>query len=776
MFTRVTRRMVLLSAVMVVLSSIGVSSATASRGPRWTPGLRFSEYWELKQRYEDRLREREIMLLLARKNRDLWSGGGAGPEGGDPTDDGCHDEHDDDEDKQEKEDDDQNAPGPAEGDQPLVPSEMTLSPNGLFSAPTSVQPIYYTGAIAERPVDFELPSRGGIYWKHVRYYNQYVDSDVLTEQGYNWNYSYWSYLEEDGSDVNYWRDTLHVYTFESPTSSGVWEKDKRIGSRLYHNHTHDPDHTFRLQKPNGTIWLFCDFHSSWGDQAGKLWFVIGMYGHVSQTGDKIEGHGNVMQIVRDDGLKIHHDQSGSATAATVEVTSTALVLKITGGPNAGTETLMFASYATIDELVDAANDLDKGWVAEVAINGATASAELAARSEQTAFGIGEQRALRVGPEDNAGRINIIVDPSGHYIRYSYVSQGQDEMLDEINIYEDDDETDAKRIGRISFTYWQDVQGIHADCGSERDLIQVMVEARSTDDDNTLKIERKNHYRYYKGTYENNDGKGKAHQLRMILRSRAVKRATSTGSGINDVLAASNSAIDDYANSLFEYFDDQGADAAHDKRVKKETVQSGAGCCTGPGTAPGDYEYVYEYTTEQNPGRNDWFLQTKETRPDGSIKYVEHNEFAEPVVVAFFQDDDDNAKVRRFWRFERDSDAGDACGMIDRIYTPMAITDYDPDTANRSGDGLTYDADGIVFVMKYEDDSLLYRHKLTKRYKYSEVDGEGEPSTSEGDMVVFKTWETSGGAWDYRSRVQLEKCFIKPDRKVDEGAGTNRMLL
>lgn len=61
-------------------------------------------------------------------------------------------------------------------------------------------------------------------------------------------------------------------------------------------------------------------------------------------------------------MTIYHDQSVSATAATVQVTATTMVLVITGGANAGTQTLTLATSATITALKTAIDALDEGWV------------------------------------------------------------------------------------------------------------------------------------------------------------------------------------------------------------------------------------------------------------------------------------------------------------------------------------------------------------------------------------------------------------------------------
>jgi len=61
-------------------------------------------------------------------------------------------------------------------------------------------------------------------------------------------------------------------------------------------------------------------------------------------------------------MRIYHDESVDAAAATVQVTATGIVLVITDGANAGTETLLFADYPTMWEMSDAIEALEKGWV------------------------------------------------------------------------------------------------------------------------------------------------------------------------------------------------------------------------------------------------------------------------------------------------------------------------------------------------------------------------------------------------------------------------------
>lgn len=64
-------------------------------------------------------------------------------------------------------------------------------------------------------------------------------------------------------------------------------------------------------------------------------------------------------------FSIYHDESDSATAATMRILGGVLSLAITGGANAGTENFTLSSYASVTALVAAILALDKGWVATV---------------------------------------------------------------------------------------------------------------------------------------------------------------------------------------------------------------------------------------------------------------------------------------------------------------------------------------------------------------------------------------------------------------------------
>lgn len=101
--------------------------------------------------------------------------------------------------------------------------------------------------------------------------------------------------------------------------------------------------------------------------------------------------------LQSDGFAIYHDESASATAATVQVTDTTVVLVITGGSNAGTDTLTLsdAGNDTLTELVTVINALSKGWVATLLGKSDIDSDRLVRKAATSAFGQANEQTLTV---------------------------------------------------------------------------------------------------------------------------------------------------------------------------------------------------------------------------------------------------------------------------------------------------------------------------------------------------------------------------------------------
>ena len=106
-----------------------------------------------------------------------------------------------------------------------------------------------------------------------------------------------------------------------------------------------------------------------------------------------------------EGFTIYHDESASATAATVGISGTTLTLIITGGSNAGTRTIDLASAAndTLTELVAALPD--EGWVGDLVGDGDAASSTLRPVNTVSCFGFANMRTLQY--TDNAALELII---------------------------------------------------------------------------------------------------------------------------------------------------------------------------------------------------------------------------------------------------------------------------------------------------------------------------------------------------------------------------------
>lgn len=91
-----------------------------------------------------------------------------------------------------------------------------------------------------------------------------------------------------------------------------------------------------------------------------------------------------------------YNGSADATAATYQVTATALHLIVTGGANAHDTSLLFAdaNKDTLTELVAYINvTLGKGWVAKVIANGSQASSDLALTDTVACLGFANRQTL-----------------------------------------------------------------------------------------------------------------------------------------------------------------------------------------------------------------------------------------------------------------------------------------------------------------------------------------------------------------------------------------------
>lgn len=93
-------------------------------------------------------------------------------------------------------------------------------------------------------------------------------------------------------------------------------------------------------------------------------------------------------------FSIYHDESASATAATVEITDISLVLIITGGGNDGTQTLTLSDSATITALKTVIDTLSEGWVVRVIGSGNADPTRLLVAAATTGYGSAAELFMR----------------------------------------------------------------------------------------------------------------------------------------------------------------------------------------------------------------------------------------------------------------------------------------------------------------------------------------------------------------------------------------------
>ena len=118
----------------------------------------------------------------------------------------------------------------------------------------------------------------------------------------------------------------------------------------------------------------------------------------------------IKQTTPANAMSIYHDGSASATAATVEVKDATLVLIITGGANAGTNTYTFAgaSHDTIGEIVTAINALSEGWVAVLLGTGSDNSEGLVVAAVTSALLAANTQTIEI--------IDIVTTSNGAFLK------------------------------------------------------------------------------------------------------------------------------------------------------------------------------------------------------------------------------------------------------------------------------------------------------------------------------------------------------------------------
>ncbi|MCA9189656.1 MAG: hypothetical protein KDA99_28730, partial [Planctomycetales bacterium] len=337
-----------------------------------------------------------------------------------------------------------------------------------------------------------------------------------------------------------------------------------------------------------------------------------------------------------------------------------------------------------------------------------------------------------------GRIDYVVDPSNHYARYSYTTINSRYYISQIDVWEGSGTSDPNTLIRsVEYTYRDSGTG-HADTGNSGDLILVESKTRKTSDTTSLGISWHTHYRYWPGGYTGAKP-GIRHELKSVFRYRDMLAAAAAPLTPAQVIAANDATANDYRSCWFEY--------ETDHRVSSENVEFGTSCCGGG--AAGKYRYSYTDNPTPPSNRKGWAIETKEVRPDGSVKHITINKYGQPLVMAL--DDPNNPitnLVFRVWKYVWDNNNG----QLIAIYHPSACSFY-----NTSTHTVTLEDTGEVTRFRYYSSNEWYMPKLVKRYGGSDPNGRIDPN--EGTMLAYYTWETRPAGFDYRdTRVWLKKFY------------------
>ncbi len=647
-----------------------------------------------------------------------------------------------------------------------TPSGTPTISRAIGSATQTNAPILFTGGVIETQTDAVAPSRGAIRWAHQRVYNQRagvpairvyysgggngeivvtdenvilkVDSSTTTTFPLaNTSYDTLGEMQSAIDGLANWVATLAAGADSAASSTEIKETPlTAVNGTL--NALMLQTHFWTEQGYNWSYTLWAHLAKDPNDPTGTILYELDAHRQFSfdtPAGDGIaygewESDRRIMS-------KLYHNMPGD--------------------PNHTYRLQRYGGDAWIF------HDFDASWGAKAG------KLWFMVGKYGDAQGAGSTRgdALEIVRHSD-GRVDYVIDPSGHYIRYSYSSIGGRNYITQLDVWDDSSINDPNELIRsVEYTYRNGGTG-HVDTGTTGDLILVESNTRKTSDTTSLGIKWHTHYRYYPGKYDDGNSPGIQHELKSVFRYRDVLAAvaSSSVSDANDLITEADSVVatsydpcdpvTDFRSCWFEYHPDH--------RVSSEFVHFGTSCCGGG--AAGEYTYVYDVRKPQ-VNRNDWMTQTTETRPDGSTKYVLLNSFGQPLAMAI--KGSGLTPLIRIWKYEYNT----THGQISLLYHPSACSDYNSATA--ANPKVTVTASGEVTKFDYHNADYWYMPKWTKRYTNpAQVNDAGE-----GEMLSYMTWEKALDNFNYRdTRVWLKKYFKYVSATVTqtEPAGSEAILV
>ncbi|MEM8875272.1 MAG: RHS repeat-associated core domain-containing protein [Planctomycetota bacterium] len=241
-----------------------------------------------------------------------------------------------------------------------------------------------------------------------------------------------------------------------------------------------------------------------------------------------------------------------------------------------------------------------------------------------------------------------------------------------------------------------------------------------------------YYRYYTDAL----GAGYAGGLKFVVSPTSYERADAGISG--GILAASDAALDDYADAYFEYTD-VDAGAGEDWRVS-EHVRQGEGCsvCTG---GLGSFTFGYaDSSNSPTDQREHWYTKTTLTAPDGTDTVVYANDYGQTLMRVEQPDD-----LTGDWMtgFEYDDD-----GRLEYTVYPSAISGT-LSSMEATRDLLGETAQG-TWTNVHDDQGLIGQ---TNYYGGAAVD-DGTGSDTFVGHVSFGEQSSGGGLTGFGAEVRV----------------------
>lgn len=261
--------------------------------------------------------------------------------------------------------------------------------------------------------------------------------------------------------------------------------------------------------------------------------------------------------------------------------------------------------------------------------------------------------------DGAGRILKAYDSSDRRLTYTYTTLNSVVRLTEVvaEIRTGGtwaSPTGVSEVGRVEYSYY----GNETD-GDIGDLKLVAITTPLSD--SAVEVTKRQHYRYWEGSYNGSSNPGLPHQVRLVLGFEGARRFDlSIDSTLDEDYTATSTysivALQPYASAYFEY--------ASDRRVRLSWSDGNCGCGGG---SDGVHEYTYDANadySDSNGYQQLWAKRTLVERPDGSFLTQYFDEVGQTLSEVI--SDTDPTTASSYWATEVLRNAG---GIIEETRTP-----------------------------------------------------------------------------------------------------------